>query len=483
MGKRVLVLSTSVGSGHKSAASALELRFRATPGVDEVKNLDALELTNDTYRSLYSDIYLQTVKDTPHLVGWIYDRNDAPFRSSQLFQQLFDWLNNQPLVRFIKEFAPDITVCTHYMPAGIVSQLMSTGELDTALSVVTTDYEFQGQWLSKAFNRYFVALEETKVHLCALGMPEDRITVSGIPVSAAFGEPFDREEVQRRYALDEGVPTLLISAGAVGSGPTREIVSQVMQLRREVQAVVVCGRNIELRREVEALVIPQAQRFRVLGFSDDMPNLMRVSSLLIGKPGGLTASESMASGLPMLIVNPIPGQEERNSDHLLEEGAAMRANQLTTLAYKLERILGEPGRLDLLQQNARRMGRPDAAQVIVDTLLHDTPVPMVITPAAQKQIAELAAGAALPPPPSHDMPHGVALYDEHTGVLVGLITEEQLRFLRSHLEQESATDDDYYINLATVELLQASGADAELVSLLRQALAERGEADLRWARK
>lgn len=483
MGKRVLVLSTSVGSGHKSAASALEQRFRAAPAVDEVRNLDVLELTNDTYRALYSDIYLQTVKDTPHLVGWIYDRNDAPFRSSQLFQQLFDWLNNQPLVRFIKEFSPHITVCTHFMPAGIVAQLMSTGDLDTALSVVTTDYEFQGQWLSKTFNRYFVALEETKVHLRTLGLPEERITVSGIPVSPTFQQPLDREAVLRRYALDDGVPTLLISAGAVGSGPTREIVTQVMQLRRAIQAVVVCGRNNELRREVEALVVPQAQRFRVLGFSDDMPNLMRVSSLMVGKPGGLTASECMAAGLPMLIVNPIPGQEERNSDHLLEEGAAMRANQLTTLAYKIERVLGEPGRLEQMQHNARRMGRPDAAQVIVDTLLHDTPVPMMITPAAQKQIAEVAAGVALPPPPAATVPHGVALYDEHTGVLAGVITDDQLRFLRQHLEEESAEDDDYYINLATVELLQANGADAELLGVLRQALVERGEADLRWARK
>ena len=483
MGKRVLVLSTSVGSGHKSAASALEARFRAAPGVGEVQNLDALELTNDTYRALYSDIYLQTVKDTPHLVGWIYDRNDAPFRSSQLFQQLFDWLNNQPLVRFIKEFAPDITVCTHFMPAGIVSQLMAAGELQTALSVVTTDYEFQGQWLSKAFNRYFVALEETRQHLCALGLPEDRITVSGIPVSSAFGEPLDREVVLRRYALAEGVPTLLISAGAVGSGPTREIVAQVMQLRRDVQVIVVCGRNLELRREVEAQVISQAQRFRVLGFSDDMPNLMRVSSLLIGKPGGLTASEAMAAGLPMLIVSPIPGQEERNSDHLLEEGVAMRANQLTTLAFKIDRILGEPGRLAQMQENALRMGRPDAAQAIVDTLLHDSPVPVMITPAAQKQIAEVAAGMALPPPPGPSVPHSVALYDEHTGVLAGLITDDQLRFLRQNLEEESAGDDDYYINLATVEMLQANGADAELLGLLRHALAERGEVDLRWARK
>jgi processive 1,2-diacylglycerol beta-glucosyltransferase len=289
--------------------------------------------------------------------------------------------------------------------------------------------------------------------------------------------------VMRRYALEEEVPTILISAGAVGSGPTREIVAQVMQLRREVRAVVVCGRNIELRREVEAQVISQAQRFRVLGFSDDMPNLMRVSSLLIGKPGGLTASECMAAGLPMLIVNPIPGQEERNSDHLLEEGAAMRANQLTTLAFKVERILGEPGRLEQMRQNARRLGRPDAAEVIVDTLLRDTPVPLMITPAVQKQIAEVAAGVTLPPPPGPDVPHGVALYDEHTGVLAGLITDDQLSFLREHLEEESAGDDDYYINLATVELLQAKGADAELLEVLHQALAERGEADLRWARK
>jgi processive 1,2-diacylglycerol beta-glucosyltransferase len=128
----------------------------------------------------------------------------------------------------------------------------------------------------------------------------------------------------------------VFSAGAVGGGPVRATVEQLMLLRHDAQCIVVCGRNAELRREIEALVVSQAEKFRILGFTDDMLNLMRVATLFIGKPGGLTASEVMAAGVPMVISSPIPGQEERNSDYLLEQGAAIKTNDLTIVAYKLE---------------------------------------------------------------------------------------------------------------------------------------------------
>lgn len=479
--KRILILSASVGSGHKTAAAALEKILRRYPQV-EVVNQDALELTNDAYRMLAADAYNAFVQENPWLVGWWYDVNDEPFKNEGLARKLFDLLNAQPLVKFIKSFDPHISVCTHFMPAGIIAQLMAERAINTSLAIVTTDYDFQGMWLSKTFNRYFVALEETRAHLTALGLAEDRVTVSGIPVDPIFEEPVDREAVLATYGLRPNAPILLISAGAVGGGPAREIVAQVMRLQHDYQAVVVCGKNTQLRREAAALAYPQAERFRVLGYTNDMPNLMRVATLFIGKPGGLTASECMAAGLPMLIVQPIPGQEERNSDHLLEEGAAVRCNDLATVAFKIDRLLAEPERLARMQANARRFGRPDAARAVVETLLAEQPEPVLITGAVQRRIVAAARGVIYVEPPSVDANAVVALYNAQTGVFAGTLTEEQFAFLRANLEDEHAEDDDYFINLATVELLQQRGADADLLAVLERALNGQGQSDVRWIR-
>lgn len=475
--QRVLILSTSAGAGHTVAAAALEKVFRRFPQV-EVKNQDALEMTTETLRTQYADMYFRMVRDTPLLLGWWYDQQNEPFKGDQL-RVLWDRLNAEPLVRFIREFDPDITVCTHYMPAGIIAQMMSRGELHTNLAIVTTDYDFQGMWLSRMFNRYFVALEETKVHVQSLGMPVEHITVSGIPVNPVLGEAVDRESVLAQYTLRPDVPIILVSAGAAGGTPAKSVVEQLLLLENDFQAVVICGKNDQLRREIIALAAPRADDFRVLGFTDAMPDLLRVASLFIGKPGGLTASECMAAGLPMLIIDPIPGQEERNSIHLLEEGAAVRCNELSTIAFKVDRLLSDPERLAQMRRNTSRLGRPDAARVIVETLLAEETPAVLVEQVQRPSLVTTLLGR----PSSPAAPPAVTLYDDRTGVLLGTVSEAQFQFLATYLEEEDAFDDDYYINQATIEMLAERGADEELLSILRAALGDEDETEVRWVRR
>src|SRR5215207_4898894 len=376
MKQRVLILSASAGSGHIVAAKALERVFAQSADIDTVVHKDALEFTNQAFRDFYSELYLTLVKRSPHLVGWWYDESDEPWRTDQV-RSMMDRINLQPLSKFILEFQPHRVVCTHYLPAGLVAYLMEKQQIDTHLSIVTTDYDFHSQWLSRLFNRYFVATDQTKAHLVTLGIPAERVTVSGIPVDPAYGQPVDRAAVLAKYRLDDRRPILVFSAGAVGGGPVRAIVEQLMLMRHDAQCFVICGRNTELRREIEALTVSQAEKFRILGFTAEMLNLMRVATLFIGKPGGLTASEAMAAGVPMVISSPIPGQEERNSDYLLENGAAIKTNDLTIVAYKLDQLLADPERLQRMRASARRLGRPDAAQMIVDVLLDHTALPPI----------------------------------------------------------------------------------------------------------
>lgn len=484
--KRVLILSAAVGSGHKTAARALEVAFRRWPDV-VVVNEDILEMTNETYRRMSADLYIESVKRVPWLVGWTYQYNDEPFKNEETVRKLWDQLNTQPVVRFLKEYRPHICVCTHYTPAGIVAQLMASGEIDTSLSVVTTDYDFQGMWLSRTFNRYFVARDEARARLVDFDVAEDRVTVSGIPVNEQFGEPLDRAVMLNNYELQDDLPVIVVSAGAVGGGPACQIVVQLMKLRNEVQTVVVCGSNAELRREIEMLTLPMASKFRVLGFTTDMPDLVRAATLFVGKPGGLTASECMAAGTPMVIMLPIPGQEERNSDYLLEEGAAVRCNDIETVDYKIDQLLENPARLAQLRANARRIGRPDAATVIAATTLADENAPVKYNWRAQKRLLTRDADKE-PLAIMERMLFGttaessLALYEDETGVHLGTLTAAQYRALRKQIRN---LDDDVATTVLAredVERLRTLGLGNELLDRLARRIHFHGPITLRRVR-
>jgi len=378
-GRRVLIMSTSAGAGHVKAAAALEKSFALDARVEEVINNDALRYTNRIFRDFYSKLYGSLVKSAPNFLGWWYKTSDEPWRTDAM-RHMIDRLNTRPLVKFIRDFDPHITVCTHFMPAGIISHLIATQQIQAQLSIVVTDFDFHAMWLSRVFHRYFVAIDETKAHLEMLGIPGDRVTVSGIPIDASFSYPIDRDDACRRLDLNPENPILLLSAGAAGTELTEFMVERLLELPSHVQTIVVCGRNEALRERINGVTQRSSAIIRILGYTDEMHTLMRVADLFIGKPGGMTSAEAISSGLPMCIVNPIPGQEERNSDHLLEQGIAIKCNEVATLAFKIQRLLDDPLRLARMRASALRFAKPDAAQKVVSTLLTDNLTTLSITP-------------------------------------------------------------------------------------------------------
>jgi processive 1,2-diacylglycerol beta-glucosyltransferase len=370
MKKRVLIISTSAGTGHVRAGDALTKVFEEYPNVGEVVHSDALDFTNKLFRDFYSKLYARLVQNAPEFLGWWYKESDEPWKTDGM-RLMLDRLNTGPLVKFIRQFNPHITVCTHFMPAGIISHLIAKNLLDAHLSIVVTDLDFHAMWLSRMFHRYFVAIEETRAHLEELGLPKDRITVSGIPIDPEFGIPIDRVATRLDFGLHPARPTLLLSAGALGVGPAEFVVQRLKNLRSRPQTIVVCGRSKEAREKVMQQVGDDRENFKVFGYTGRMPELMKISDLFIGKPGGLTTAEALTCGLPMVIVSPIPGQEERNSDHLLEDGVAVKCNEMTTIPFKIDHLLGDPVRLEAMRCKAFALSRPYAARTIVETLVYD----------------------------------------------------------------------------------------------------------------
>ncbi|HEY9500584.1 MAG TPA: glycosyltransferase [Pyrinomonadaceae bacterium] len=372
--KRILLLSVSAGAGHVRAAQALEKAFKqfsSDRGVEsEIRHIDTLDYTNKVFRHLYSKAYIDLVNKLPEVPGWIYDKLDKPWKNERRRLAL-DKLNTRPFVKLLREYHPDIIVCTHFLPAEIVSWLKAKERLNSRQAIVVTDFDVHAMWLVHHYERYFVAVDEARVYLEALGIPANKITVTGIPIDPVFAQKKDQKEMRLKHGLDPGRTTILLSAGGFGVGAVEAVIDALSPLSHRVQVVAICGRNEELKLRLERSAKSRRDSnvaLKPVGYTTEMDEFMSASDIVIGKPGGLTTSEALAKGLAFVIVNPIPGQEERNSDHLLEGAVGIRCNNLPTLAYKLDKLLSDPKRFSAMRRNARAMGRPNAAREIVETL-------------------------------------------------------------------------------------------------------------------
>ena len=371
---RVLILSASAGAGHVRAAQAIERAFAEVGPDADVQHFDILDYANPLFRTVYSKMYLDMVNRMPEVLGWLYDQFDKPWKTRG-HKLAFDKLNVGPFVKLLRSHRPDVVVCTHALPAEIITWLSTRKRrpLPIRQAVVITDFDVHALWLVEHYERYYVALDETRVHLEELGVPAEKIEVTGIPIDPAFARPIDRIEVRRKLGLDPDRTTILVSAGGFGVGRVESVLSLLMRLQHPAQIVAICGRNEALKADLESVASRQLEGARValkvVGYTTAMHEYMAASDLIVGKPGGLTISEALASGLGFVIVNPIPGQEERNSDHLLENGVAIKCNNLPTLTYKVDRLLADPARLADMRARSLAMGRPRSAFDVQGSLM------------------------------------------------------------------------------------------------------------------
>jgi processive 1,2-diacylglycerol beta-glucosyltransferase len=364
MSKRILVLSASVGAGHLRAAQAVEKALRILDPDASVENFDVLDFTNAAFRRMYAKSYLDLVNRAPHALGYFYDlldRQPSPQHKSDRLRLLVEKLNLHKFLKLLKEKTWDIIVNTHFLPAELIASLRRQGKLATPQLTATTDFETHRLWVNQPCDHYFTATEEGALNLQFWGVPANDVTVTGIPIDPVFSEEKDRAACLARQGLVGDRPILVQLAGGFGVGPVEKLFTGLMELEKPVEIVVVAGRNEELKKRLDELPTPDRHRVHVLGFTTQIDELMAVADLVVTKPGGLTTSETLARGAAMAVVNPIPGQESRNSDFLLENAAAVKINNLSTLTFKLNQLLGDPARLALLKQNARRLGRPRAA--------------------------------------------------------------------------------------------------------------------------
>jgi processive 1,2-diacylglycerol beta-glucosyltransferase len=370
---RVLLLSASSGAGHARASQALEKAFAAR-GDCAVEHIDAIQHVSKLFQRAYDKAYISMVRRVPKLMGVLYERTDQPWQHSRRRLAL-DRLNTAPMIRLLKRVQPDLCVATHFLPAEIIAWLIAKRKLHTHNAIVVTDYDVHAMWLCRTVDRYYVAIDEAAEYLARIGVPSEKLRVSGIPIDPLFAKPIDRAETRRALNLDPTATVILVSAGGYGIGPVEQLVNDLLALQRPWQIIAIAGKAEKVCKRLEEISrsagkLPSgAPRLVPVGFTTEMDKYMAAADLLVGKAGGLTTSEALARALPMALIEPIPGQEERNADHLLEAGAAIRCNNLPAAAWKIAVLLDDPARLARMREAARGMAKPNAAAIIAEDAL------------------------------------------------------------------------------------------------------------------
>jgi processive 1,2-diacylglycerol beta-glucosyltransferase len=373
MAPRILILSASVGAGHIRAAEAVEQACKQMLPDATVRNLDILEMTNRVFRRIYGQFYLDLINKAPHVLGYFYDLLDQPSKSglnrSDRFRLMVEKMNLNKFTRFLLGQPWDLVINTHFLPAEIIAALRKAGKTHVPQVTATTDFETHRLWVNQPCERYFTATDEGALYLHSWGVPKEATFITGIPIHPAFSVPVDRATILAKHGLDGAKPIVLQLAGGFGVGPVEKLFTALLTVPMPLQVVAVCGRNETVKADLEKLTRPERHKIKIVGFTKEIDELMAVADLVISKPGGLTTSEALARGAVMVIVNPIPGQESRNSDYLLENGAAIKVNNAATLPHKVTALLQDPKRLAQLRENVRHIARPRAAFDVVEKSL------------------------------------------------------------------------------------------------------------------
>lgn len=365
--KRILVLSVSAGAGHVRAAQALCAAAEgAFPRLD-VTHVDIMDLVPSGFRKVYADSYIKVIEHLPLMWAYLYQRTDRTSSGSAVseIRRRIQRLSTRQLDDEIARLTPRAIVCTHFLPAELLSQRISKGRPTPPVFIQVTDFDVHGLWIHPHMAGYFVANAEIAARIVARGIAPGQTYVTGIPIMPQFSQKFARAACAAELGLDVRKPTLLMMSGGAGVGGIDALAEQLVEVEREVQVIALAGRNEELLAALRVVAARYPKRLFPLPFTRTIERAMAASDLAITKPGGLTTSECLAMGLPMIVISPIPGQEERNADFLLESGVALKAVDSASLAYKVKLLLENPALLAAMRANMRAHAKSEAAASVL----------------------------------------------------------------------------------------------------------------------
>jgi len=366
---RVVLCTADVGCGHARAATAILLALRGLRPDLRPVIVEALSCAPRWFNHLYRDTYLAAVKHAPRLNGWLYYRMDVfgtpAYRGVVSLIEVFalrSFCDGDEIVQ------ADLIICTHFLCARVLSRLRQRGHLRAKLAVVVTDHHPHAVWRVSQADLNFVASDAAADEMLRNGIDAHKIVVTGIPVDARFDIAMSQAEARFRQQLPN-VPILLLTGGGLGLGGLEHALEGALASEGEHYAVVVCGHNQTLRTRLLHR-FGNSPRCRILGVTTKMHELMAAADLLVGKPGGMTSTEAIARGLPMVLMKPIPGQEQRNADILMQANAAIGHTDPFAAGQAAAALLRQPDKLQQMRSCVSGLQKSGSARGIADAALN-----------------------------------------------------------------------------------------------------------------
>lgn len=371
---KILIFYASYGGGHLNAAKSIYEELSKKNGELDIELIDCMKYVNKTIEKVTTAAYREMAKKMPWAWGRIYsDSQKGPLahissRSNKILAI--------KLLKLLREKKPDLIISTHPFGSQMCSYLKRKGKITSKIATIMTDFAPHDQWLveNENTNYFFVAHDKMKEYLISKDIPEEKIFVTGIPISNKFLEKYNRKEIFKKINLDDNKKTILFFGGGefgLGKNRTVEIFESFMKSNEPIQVIAISGKNEKMKASFEELMneYKKQETTRILGFTNHVPELMAISDLVVTKPGGLTTSESLASHIPMLVINPIPGQEEENAEFLEEQGIAVWIKKMDNPYFIIENLLSNEEKLEQMKQNTFKLAKPNSTKDICNILV------------------------------------------------------------------------------------------------------------------
>ncbi|MCI8654712.1 MAG: glycosyltransferase [Clostridia bacterium] len=377
--KKVLIFYASYGGGHLSAARSIKEYIDSNfPNIDS-ELIDCVKYINKAFNSVTTKAYSEMAKKVPMLWGRVYKRSESGPLAT--ISNTSNKVMAIKLNKLLKEKQPDLIICTHPFGSQMCSYLKKKGKLDCKIATVMTDYAPHNQWLvgHKYIDYFFVSHDGMKSALLKKGIDNSKVYATGIPLSNKFLLKYNKSEILNGFGLDANKKTVLFFGGGefgLGKSKTLDIFKSLVLNDNNIQVVAVAGKNQKMKANFENVVEQNNKEHsvRILEYTDKVPQLMSISDLVVTKPGGLTTTESLASGLPIVIINPIPGQEEENAEFLEKNKVAIWIRKNDNVESILNDLFSNPNKMREMKIRARIMAKRNSTKDICNILLGDESV-------------------------------------------------------------------------------------------------------------
>ena len=366
---KILIFYASYGGGHLNAAKSIKECIDTNYPNYETELIDCMKYINKPIEKITTAAYREMAKKAPWAWGKIYsDSQKGPLahissRSNKIFAI--------KLLKLLREKQPDIIISTHPFGSQMCSYLKRKGKITAKIATIMTDFSPHDQWLvgSDFTDYFFVAHDKMKDYLISKNIPEEKIFATGIPISSRFLKQYNKEEILKEFDLQKDKKTILFFGGGefgLGKTQTVEIFESLIRDFNDLQIIAISGKNPKMKESFNNIVqkYNKENSVKILEYTNQVPELMSISDLVVSKPGGLTTSESLVSNLPMIIINPIPGQEEENAEFLESHGVGIWIRKHVSHDEIFKEIFSTPEKLQQMKENTSKLAKKHSTEDI-----------------------------------------------------------------------------------------------------------------------